>query len=268
MDFSCSTVDKGHYYPDALDVPVFLGFVSSPVRQQRFQFGEGAVTYNLSSDCASNWNKLWGSSRCGYFHPHHADSDRFVWRRRGGVVEIAAYAYDGGRKPYSPPDPNLLQPFRTLLSVGVPYTAKLDVGPARTVYSLEGGSPLLPWSENVTVLHANACTNAAEGYALGLYFGGSCPAPSPVTVCYAPGMWPIGVSVAIALALLLVLLAIAGAAARCCCPRWCQRCCRTCCCRGGGAGSGWASWKEPGGPIVSSASRRSTPPSPAAAPLL
>jgi hypothetical protein len=28
-----------------------------------------------------DWNKLWGKGRCGYFHDHHEDSDRFVWRR-------------------------------------------------------------------------------------------------------------------------------------------------------------------------------------------
>jgi hypothetical protein len=40
-------------------------------------------------------------------------SDRFVWRRFNttseGLVSIAAYAYDEGVKPYSPPNPNLLQ---------------------------------------------------------------------------------------------------------------------------------------------------------------
>jgi hypothetical protein len=28
-----------------------------------------------------SWNKLFGGSRCGKFHMHHLDSDRFVWRR-------------------------------------------------------------------------------------------------------------------------------------------------------------------------------------------
>jgi hypothetical protein len=49
--------------------------------------------------CMASWNKLWGSSRCGYTHPHHQDSDRFVWRRHNAtsdLVEIAAYSYDSG----------------------------------------------------------------------------------------------------------------------------------------------------------------------------
>ena len=65
-----------------------------------------------------SWNKLWGYSRCGFSH-HHKDSDRFVWRRaqdcidystvvegeiencpQAGMVEIAAYTYDDGLKPY------------------------------------------------------------------------------------------------------------------------------------------------------------------------
>ena len=28
-----------------------------------------------------DWNKLWGKARCGFATHHHADSDRFVWRR-------------------------------------------------------------------------------------------------------------------------------------------------------------------------------------------
>jgi hypothetical protein len=59
------------------------------------------------------WNKLYGSSRCGFLTHHHTESDRFVWRRppsciifeNGRVIgernnctlqnkiEIAAYAY-------------------------------------------------------------------------------------------------------------------------------------------------------------------------------
>ena len=32
--------------------------------------------------------------------------------------------------------------------------------------------------------HDNQCENFAYGYQLGLYFGGSCVAPSNVNVCY------------------------------------------------------------------------------------
>lgn len=68
--------------------------------------------------CMSSWNKLWGYSRCLGRH-HHEDSDRFVFRRAQaclsyektevmekaecaskGLIEVAAYAYDGGDAPF------------------------------------------------------------------------------------------------------------------------------------------------------------------------
>jgi hypothetical protein len=35
------------------------------------------------------------------------------------------------------------------------------------------------------VLHANHCPKYAEGYKLGLYYGGQCTPPQEVTTCYA-----------------------------------------------------------------------------------
>ena len=58
--------------------------------------------------CAAAYALLSGGAccgrRCGELHPHHDDSDRFVWRRRNTSSEeeisLAAYAYDKGVKPY------------------------------------------------------------------------------------------------------------------------------------------------------------------------
>ena len=207
--WSCHSVVEGEHYA----TPPFEGFVecnsSSPLCTREVVVRFDANTANYSCDCGpepypscmTSWNKLWGSSRCGKLHPHHEDSDRFVWRRLNttseGLVSIAAYAYDKGVKPYSPPDPNLLQPFDTPLAVGKRYLLSMVRSLSRTMYELrEPVSPEAPcptqnggicWNflEAKAVLHANHCPHYGEGYNLGFYYGGQCAAPQKVTACYA-----------------------------------------------------------------------------------
>ena len=78
-----------------------VGFVDAEVRTVQIRFGASSAAYacNCTAEpypgCMGSWNKLWGSSRCGYSHPHHQDSDRFVWRRRtlnSSNIAIAAYS--------------------------------------------------------------------------------------------------------------------------------------------------------------------------------
>ena len=115
-----------------------------------------------------------------------------VWRRQmaddgatpGDAIELAAYSYDGGVNPNSPPNPNLLQPFSTTLQPGIAYALLLDVSdPASSIFEVSAPAPASV-QESKTVEHANACARAAEGYRLSLYFGGQCRAPSTVSVCY------------------------------------------------------------------------------------
>ncbi len=117
------------------------------------------------------------------------DSDRFVWRRAmpqgvpGDTIELAAYSYDMGVLPYNPPNANLLQEFKTVVYPSTAYTIGLDITPEATMYSLtETTSGAL--LETKTVAHDHKCARADEGYRLSMYFGGQCPAPSTVTVCY------------------------------------------------------------------------------------
>ena len=85
-----------------------------------------------------------------------------MWRRQVGHsnIEIAAYAYDSGIKPYNSGDPNLLQVFDMSLTIGVTYRLSLYVEPSQTTYTLselnEGGT-----AETKVVTHNNACLNAA-----------------------------------------------------------------------------------------------------------
>ena len=216
--FSCETVAAGNHYPGQLDMPTALGPETRATREQFVRFdANAAAPYPVDFGCATSWSKLWGASRCGLMHPHHKNSDRFVWRRASDVaLEIAAYAYDDGVRPYSPDNPNLLQPFATRLAVGAVYRLGLEVAPASTLYTLRdvNGTTL----ENKTVHHANACVNAATGYKLGLYFGGSCAAPYEVTVCYSPSNgWPQGVSMAFVLLGVVCLASCVWGAV------WCHR---------------------------------------------
>jgi len=189
----CRDVLKGdHYYEGRSIVPEF---VDATARSVIVTFQGNAAEYNCSCtaepypECMYAWSKLWGSSRCGYVHSHHQDSDRFVWRRQmlsdgtpGSAIELAAYSYDNGVNPYNPPNPNLLQPFSTILQPGVPYDLHLDLSdPANSIFKLTAPTQQ---PETRTVKHTNACSRAAQGYKLSLYFGGQCAAPSDVTVCY------------------------------------------------------------------------------------
>ena len=93
-------------------------------------------------DCMTAWNKLWGSSRCGFFTHHHTDSDRFVWRKFGDTnkIELAAYSYDQGRVPYKENDGNLLQPFTTTIFTETQYQLKMEMKIDQTVFSLSDES--------------------------------------------------------------------------------------------------------------------------------
>ena len=133
--FSCETVAAGNHYPGLLNLPTALGPETATVRVQSIRFdANAAAPFPVDFGCPTSWSKIWGASRCGLLHSHHKDSDRFVWRRwpNEGVdsvpeIEIAAYSYDAGVRPYSPDNANLLQPFATHLAVGAVYSLGLEV---------------------------------------------------------------------------------------------------------------------------------------------
>ncbi len=65
--------------------------------------------------------------------------------------------------------------------VGKEYGLRLDFLETSTVYSLFAGNSTL--LERQVIQHRH-CWGYSDGYILSLYFGGVCPAPQPVTVCY------------------------------------------------------------------------------------
>ena len=183
----CYDVYTGDFYPTP---PVPFEFDNSTLRSTVVTFRPNAASYVCTgcaaeAICQPNWNKLWGKGRCGFLTAHHIDSDRFAWRRHltlDNLIEIAAYSYDNGTKPY-PDDPTLLKRFTTLLTPNVRYTLRTQSFVNATAFLLldESGQKLI---EQRVVVHAHQCKQFNEGYRLGLYFGGGCPAPQDVTVCY------------------------------------------------------------------------------------
>lgn len=192
------TVKKGLHYPNKTSV--VWGENDQKIFSVLVSLSESCATYNSSDSCDDeqwyyDFNKLWGKARCGYTNSHHDDSDRFTWRRctssacagydesLGKRVQIAAYSYDNGAKPY-PDNPELLKVFNTLLIPNVMYMLTLEMdesGLSQYHLSDSDGDSI----ETQTVQHQNACAeNYNEGTVHGLYFGGDCRAPEDVTIQY------------------------------------------------------------------------------------
>jgi hypothetical protein len=86
---------------------------------------------------------------------------------------------------YASDDPNLLQPFTTLLAPSTPYilAISMDAAGVSSYLLLSGSGEVL---ETQTVQHATLCAdNYYEGAVQGLYFGGNCRAPEEVGVQYS-----------------------------------------------------------------------------------
>jgi hypothetical protein len=199
----CRTVKQGSHYTSLIP---FNGFKSDAIISTRVQFTNSSARYLFPSTeekgylCTTSWNKLWGACRCGYLTSNHKDSDRFVFRRAGSclnyeagrvisesnvctesdLIEIAAYAYDNSVKPFENQD-TLLKEFATKLRVDAWYKVTLIFEEAKTTYQLfDNNGQLLETQE---IVHRQ-CKDFKNGMMQDLYFGGQCPAPQAVSVCY------------------------------------------------------------------------------------
>ena len=204
-DSKCISVSKGKFYPD---FPfIFHGFNSNSTLITQIKFDPNTASYlfpptnSNGTRCQSSWNKLWGTTRCGYLDMVHQDSDRFVWRRaqscliyNGSIVvgekencpdknkiELAAYAYDNGTIPYQNIG-TLLKEFKATVEVDTWYQYTMELQETQTIYTLayENGTTI----EVQTIAHRD-CSNFNRGNYQSLYFGGVCQAPQDVTVCYS-----------------------------------------------------------------------------------
>ncbi|CAF0739282.1 unnamed protein product [Adineta steineri] len=200
---TCKSVKAGAHYSSLIP---FSGLKSDAIVSSRVKFTQSAGRYLFAPTesrghlCTTSWNKLWGACRCGYLTSNHKDSDRFVFRRANScvqhengytvgevedcsekdLVEIAAYAYDDSRKPFEHQG-TLLKEFATKLRVDTWYKVTLIFEEAKTTYQLfdDEGQHL----ETQEIIHRQ-CKDFKLGTWQDLYFGGQCPAPQAVSVCY------------------------------------------------------------------------------------
>lgn len=201
---SCPTIEQGQHFPSQNDsgTPKIAGKIHTSIR-----FDTNTAHYlfppteSEGRRCATSWNMIWGATRCGFNMTNHEDSDRFVWRRaiscfifdaqghvigektncsEANLIEIAAYAYDGGRKPFQHQG-TLLKEFTTKVRVNDWIKFTLNFRSTETIYRLfDDHNRLL---ETQTIEH-RTCKQFRRGTRQGFYFGGVCPAPQPVSVCY------------------------------------------------------------------------------------
>ena len=109
-------------------------------------------------------------------------------RRRYATRELAAYSYDKGQNPYAD-NPSLLQPFAFTAAPNVPYVLQLGMeATGLSTFTLFDGATGA-FIEAQYVQHATTCVEDSnnmfnEGTVQGLYFGGTCAAPTDVVVVY------------------------------------------------------------------------------------
>jgi hypothetical protein len=201
---SCHTVKEGAHYSSLIP---FHGFTNTDVQFSWIKFDRSSAKYLFKPDdnkghlCSTSWNKLFGSARCGLINDPHKDSDRFVWRRaqsclkfngeyvvgekedcvEADLIELAAYAYDNGDKPFENQG-RLLKEFKYKVKVNEWYGYRLRIYRTFTVYELlDLNENIL---ESISIDHRDCGNFYNQGTNLRFYFGGQCPAPSQVDACY------------------------------------------------------------------------------------
>ena len=142
-----------------------------------------------------DWNKLWGKSRCGDYTTYHQNSDRFTFRRcsdsscdayieNQNRIQIGAYSYDDGNKPYDGKHPDLMKTFQNTILPNTKYNLTLNMninGTSTFILSDKDGSHI----ETQYITHNKTCEkNFSKGLLTALYFGGSCRAPENIIVEY------------------------------------------------------------------------------------
>jgi len=97
------------------------------------------------------------------------------------LIELAAYGYDNNLKPFEHQG-TLLKEFKTKLEVEKWYVIKLEFQKTKTIYQIydETNTNLLETQE----IEHRSCSDFNKGMKQGLYFGGQCPAPQTISVCY------------------------------------------------------------------------------------
>lgn len=153
------TIKKGSNYCSGWS----LGTMHSGITSQKFSvmFSDSCKIRPTSSNCANDWNKLFGFS----YGMHHTNSLRLAWRALpSGIIKIASYIYENGKMRY---DAFATTPVLTMQEMGITYDTDNN-----TVYFHCG--------EQIIVQSFNKAPS--WGYYLKPYYGGDCPAPETVQI--------------------------------------------------------------------------------------
>jgi hypothetical protein len=201
---TCLMVKQGSFYTSVIP---FYGFNTNAVITNNITLKASTASYIFKPDdpmgrlCVNSWNKLFGSTRCGFLNDIHKDSDRFVWRRaqscvvfdgsfsvgevdncaEKNLIEIAAYSYDNYDKPFENQG-RLLKEFKTKVRVEQKYGYRITNTATNSVFDLFDSDGSL--IESKVIDHRDCGSSFKQGTIGKLYFGGQCPAPSQVDVCY------------------------------------------------------------------------------------
>lgn len=134
-----------------------------------------SIRYQLPPEEQLDWNKLFG---IGYADGgHHTDSARVVFRYVPGtdLVDIGAYCYINGRQQYA----TIVQ-----AEVGKWYTGEIEILPGTYKFTIQPffGVPGNAIAQAPHVMYIPYYHTKKLSYPLGVYFGGTLPAPQDIKI--------------------------------------------------------------------------------------
>jgi hypothetical protein len=97
-------------------------------------------------------------------------------------MELAAYTYDHGLKPFEHIG-TLLKEFKTLVKIGEWVNLEIDLDVNRSTYKILSSNGTIVETQ---IIDRKDCSSGPDSFLFvqSLYFGGQCPAPQRVDVCY------------------------------------------------------------------------------------
>lgn len=138
--------------------PVSWGFTFAKEHSRLVEFLPSCDYDTNQNQNQDDWNKLFGF--CSIKGPHHT-SYRFGWRSTGaGVIELAAYSYQGG--------------VRSMQHIG-----QVKIG-AKTRLKMRKNGNVIEWIVGEVIVHRLVGHWPGIGWRLGAYFGGDEPAPQNI----------------------------------------------------------------------------------------
>lgn len=161
------TIKKGAHYSSGFS----LGSTHCNIREMYFDtiFSASCLTLPGNPDCDGDFNKLFGWS----YGLHQKNSIRIAWKAKGGLIRIAAYLYEfGKRRTYG----YAWCETDRMYAIGARHSFNMDAGGNITNNRIS-----FICDEKYADLEWHGC-NPSCGYTLKPYYGGDCTAPAEMTI--------------------------------------------------------------------------------------